>query len=80
MPIHLPTNGHVFHGDSSLLGIHQRKRKARTVFTDSQLKGLEDEFRRQKYLSTTNRNDLATSLHLTETQVPAVIISVASKL
>ncbi|XP_019618647.1 PREDICTED: brain-specific homeobox protein homolog [Branchiostoma belcheri] len=46
-----------------------RRRKARTVFSDSQLNGLEKRFESQKYLSTPERMDLAAALNLTETQV-----------
>ncbi|CAM9160072.1 unnamed protein product [Lampetra fluviatilis] len=50
-------------------GCGVRRRKARTVFTDSQLSGLERRFLRQRYLSTPERVDLATGLGLSETQV-----------
>uniref|UniRef100_A0AC34Q8L7 Homeobox domain-containing protein n=1 Tax=Panagrolaimus sp. JU765 TaxID=591449 RepID=A0AC34Q8L7_9BILA len=46
-----------------------RRRKARTVFSDQQLQGLEKRFETQKYLSTPERIELATSLNLSETQV-----------
>lgn len=46
-----------------------RRRKARTVFSDQQLQGLEQRFERQRYLSTPERIDLATVLGLSETQV-----------
>ncbi|XP_053203368.1 homeobox protein Dlx4a-like [Panonychus citri] len=46
-----------------------RRRKARTVFSDHQLHGLEKRFESQRYLSTPERLDLATSLNLSETQV-----------
>ncbi|VDD83040.1 unnamed protein product [Mesocestoides corti] len=46
-----------------------RRRKARTVFTDRQLSGLELRFQRQRYLSTPERIELASVLGLTETQV-----------
>ncbi|XP_074594260.1 uncharacterized protein LOC141849709 [Brevipalpus obovatus] len=46
-----------------------RRRKARTVFSDHQLYGLEKRFETQKYLSTPERLELATSLNLSETQV-----------
>lgn len=47
----------------------QRRRKARTVFSDDQLSGLERRFVAQRYLSTPERYDLAADLNLTETQV-----------
>ncbi|XP_045467130.1 brain-specific homeobox protein homolog [Harmonia axyridis] len=46
-----------------------RRRKARTVFTDQQLAGLEKRFSVQRYLSTPERVELANALSLTETQV-----------
>ncbi|XP_063688859.1 homeobox protein Hox-B4-like [Bolinopsis microptera] len=46
-----------------------RRRKARTVFSDDQLTGLEDKFRAQKYLSVPERVELAVNLDLSETQV-----------
>ena len=49
-----------------------RRRKARTVFSDQQLSGLEKRFESQKYLSTPERVELATSLGLSETQVSLI--------
>ncbi|XP_076348413.1 brain-specific homeobox protein homolog [Tachypleus tridentatus] len=46
-----------------------RRRKARTVFSDHQLHGLEKRFEIQRYLSTPERMELATILNLSETQV-----------
>lgn len=46
-----------------------RRRKARTVFSDQQLQGLEKRFETQRYLSTPERIELATTLNLSETQV-----------
>ncbi|XP_047739339.1 brain-specific homeobox protein homolog [Hyalella azteca] len=46
-----------------------RRRKARTVFSDQQLTGLEKRFAAQRYLSTPERVELANALHLSETQV-----------
>ncbi|OQR71183.1 brain-specific homeobox protein-like [Tropilaelaps mercedesae] len=46
-----------------------RGRKARTVFTDRQLEGLEAKFASQRYLSTPERLELAAALDLSETQV-----------
>ncbi|XP_055331241.1 brain-specific homeobox protein homolog [Paramacrobiotus metropolitanus] len=46
-----------------------RRRKARTVFSDHQLNGLEKRFESQRYLSTPERVELANSLSLSETQV-----------
>ncbi|KAF7262025.1 hypothetical protein EG68_00861 [Paragonimus skrjabini miyazakii] len=46
-----------------------RRRKARTVFSDNQLLGLEHRFGTQHYLSTPERIELANQLSLSETQV-----------
>ncbi|TPP58261.1 ANTP class homeobox transcription factor ANTP72 [Fasciola gigantica] len=46
-----------------------RRRKARTVFSDHQLLGLENRFETQHYLSTPERIELASQLSLSETQV-----------
>lgn len=48
---------------------HCRRRKARTVFSDPQLTGLEKRFEGQRYLSTPERVELASALGLSETQV-----------
>ncbi|CAG7716656.1 unnamed protein product [Allacma fusca] len=48
---------------------HCRRRKARTVFSDQQLNGLEKRFEAQRYLSTPERVELANALNLSETQV-----------
>ncbi|KAH1018941.1 brain-specific homeobox protein [Dendroctonus ponderosae] len=48
---------------------HCRRRKARTVFSDPQLTGLEKRFSAQRYLSTPERVELANALSLSETQV-----------
>uniref|UniRef100_A0A1I7TV46 Homeobox domain-containing protein n=1 Tax=Caenorhabditis tropicalis TaxID=1561998 RepID=A0A1I7TV46_9PELO len=45
------------------------RRKARTVFSDQQLQGLERRFESQRYLSTPERIELANALNLSETQV-----------
>ncbi|VDL87058.1 unnamed protein product [Nippostrongylus brasiliensis] len=44
------------------------RRKARTVFSDQQLQGLEKRFETQRYLSTPERIELANALNLSETQ------------
>ncbi|KAF7205678.1 brain-specific homeobox protein homolog [Nothobranchius furzeri] len=59
----------LFQHHTDLPGKHCRRRKARTVFSDSQLSGLEKRFEIQRYLSTPERVELATALSLSETQV-----------
>ena len=54
---------------SSESGKQCRRRKARTVFSDQQLCGLERRFEAQRYLSTPERVELASALNLSETQV-----------
>ncbi|NXN74978.1 BSH protein, partial [Himantopus himantopus] len=44
------------HAHAELPGKHCRRRKARTVFSDSQLSGLEKRFEIQRYLSTPERH------------------------
>ncbi|XP_017593849.1 PREDICTED: brain-specific homeobox protein homolog [Corvus brachyrhynchos] len=61
--------GFQHHAHAELPGKHCRRRKARTVFSDSQLSGLEKRFEIQRYLSTPERVELATALSLSETQV-----------
>ncbi|XP_054713220.1 barH-like 1 homeobox protein [Uloborus diversus] len=48
---------------------NKKPRKARTAFTDHQLRTLEKSFERQKYLSVQDRMELAAKLNLTDTQV-----------
>lgn len=50
-----------------------RKKRPRTAFSASQIKALETEFERGKYLSVAKRTALAKQLHLTETQVIKLI-------
>uniref|UniRef100_A0A336M218 CSON010592 protein n=1 Tax=Culicoides sonorensis TaxID=179676 RepID=A0A336M218_CULSO len=46
-----------------------RKKRPRTAFSAAQIKALEGEFERGKYLSVAKRTALAKQLHLTETQI-----------
>lgn len=83
-PIQLPASSNINESSTSMvqnnlnsslssLTIHNsnshKRRKARTVFSDQQLNGLERRFEAQRYLSTPERYDLAADLNLTETQV-----------
>ena len=46
-----------------------RKKRPRTAFTAAQIKALETEFEKNKYLSVSKRMQLSKQLKLTETQV-----------
>lgn len=61
--------GPFFTAGSDFINKQCRRRKARTVFSDHQLTGLEKRFEAQRYLSTPERVELASALHLSETQV-----------
>ncbi|KAL1501243.1 hypothetical protein ABEB36_006605 [Hypothenemus hampei] len=69
----LPFHPTLFGGSASEMSLnalkHCRRRKARTVFSDPQLTGLEKRFSAQRYLSTPERVELANALNLSETQV-----------
>ena len=54
---------------SSAASDEERKKRPRTAFTAAQIKSLEAEFERNKYLSVAKRLQLSKSLKLTETQV-----------
>ena len=57
-------------GSSSTENLYINKiRRRRTAFTSSQLKSLEQKFHDKKYLTITERNNLAKNLNLTDTQV-----------
>lgn len=51
------------------LGQNQRKKRSRAAFSHSQVYELERRFNQQRYLSGSERTDLANALKLTETQV-----------
>lgn len=55
--------------DNSLLSNEDRKKRPRTAFTAAQIKALENEFEKNKYLSVSKRMQLSKQLKLTETQV-----------
>lgn len=46
-----------------------KRKRPRTAFTANQIKTLENEFERNKYLSVSKRMHLSKALSLTETQV-----------
>lgn len=64
---HQPTHSHLSHISS--MEASKKPRKARTAFSDLQLKSLERQFDRQKYLTVQDRTDLAQRLGLSDTQV-----------
>ena len=51
-----------------------RKKRPRTAFTAAQIKALETEFEKNKYLSVSKRMQLSKQLKLTETQVTFCIL------
>ena len=55
----------------------ERKKRPRTAFTAAQIKALEAEFEKNKYLSVSKRMQLSKQLKLTETQVrdPEMLIA-----
>ena len=60
----------IFAGDEmSGLSSDDRKKRPRTAFTAAQIKALESEFEKNKYLSVSKRMQLSKQLKLTETQV-----------
>jgi homeobox protein GBX len=54
---------------SQKLGGNSKSRRRRTAFTSEQLLELEREFHAKKYLSLTERSQIATTLKLSEVQV-----------
>lgn len=54
---------------SNSSGANSKSRRRRTAFTSEQLLELEREFHAKKYLSLTERSQIATSLKLSEVQV-----------
>lgn len=67
---HSQSNHHQVHlSHVSSMDANKKPRKARTAFSDLQLKALERQFDRQKYLTVQDRTDLAQRLGLTDTQV-----------
>ncbi|XP_046404189.1 barH-like 1 homeobox protein isoform X2 [Ischnura elegans] len=56
-------------GSGAGAGGEERKKRPRTAFTAAQVKALEAEFERSKYLSVSKRLHLSKTLKLTETQI-----------
>lgn len=54
--------------------MEERKKRPRTAFTATQIKVLESEFEKNKYLSVSKRMQLSKTLKLTETQVNHTLI------
>ena len=52
----------------------KKKKKARTTFTGRQIFELEKQFEQKKYLSSSERAEMATLLNVTETQVSIIIL------
>jgi len=52
----------------------RKRRKTRTAFTNQQLGELERRFHRQKYLTPADRDDIASTLHLSAAQVTDCIM------
>ncbi|CAH8550564.1 unnamed protein product [Schistosoma turkestanicum] len=71
--LHNPVSGYssiqIYNRNTTISSKQCRRRKARTVFSDHQLSGLEHRFETQHYLSTPERIELANRLNLSETQV-----------
>ena len=56
-----------------------RKKRPRTAFTAAQIKALESEFEKNKYLSVSKRMQLSKQLKLTETQVGIGYVPASTK-
>ena len=67
--------------DQTNLISDDRKKRPRTAFTAAQIKALETEFEKNKYLSVSKRMQLSKQLKLTETQVRmASVINIWNRL
>ncbi|GFY77234.1 homeobox protein GBX-1 [Trichonephila inaurata madagascariensis] len=64
-----PAKGSAAYGDGVLATVGGKARRKRTAFTSEQLLELEKEFHSKKYLSLTERSQIAHSLQLSEVQV-----------
>lgn len=57
-----------------------KKKKARTTFTGRQIFELEKQFELKKYLSSSERSEMAKLLNVTETQVGSITVTVLERL
>nr|CAD7596758.1 unnamed protein product [Timema genevievae] len=64
----------VVYFDVDRKSVDERKKRPRTAFTAAQIKSLEAEFERNKYLSVAKRLQLSRSLKLTETQDMGIVL------
>lgn len=64
-----PPDSDACSGGNNSSAADERKKRPRTAFTPAQIKSLEAEFEKNKYLSVAKRLQLSKSLKLTETQV-----------
>ena len=62
-------DGNKSDGQESVDKDDKKKKKARTTFTGRQIFELEKQFEQKKYLSSSERAEMATLLNVTETQV-----------
>jgi hypothetical protein len=65
--VHKEKENHMDHGPVSTRD--DSKKRPRTAFTNEQIKELESDFQKSKYLSVCRRMELSKSLSLTETQI-----------
>ena len=67
-------SNNVHHSNHRYHNNQQLKKRPRTAFTPEQIKRLEDEFQKNKYLSVGKRLELSKALKLTETQVCTLLL------
>ncbi|CAO4386753.1 unnamed protein product [Caenorhabditis nigoni] len=63
------SHGHGPNNETIHLRSQQQKRKPRVLFTQNQVNELEERFKKQRYVTATEREELAQCLGLTATQV-----------
>ena len=69
LPLCLPSSDNIISVSEDDEAGDDRKKRPRTAFTAAQIKALESEFEKNKYLSVSKRMQLSKQLKLTETQV-----------